>query len=252
MCTRILALITFSLTLAAQCLHAQQQPVVEPGAGTPAAEAIVPGGQPPIEQDKHAFGVLPNYRTVENDLPFSKITTGRKFKIALEDTIDGPSYALAAAFSSISQATNSNPSFNQGMVGYLHRYATGLADQDVGNFMTEAIMPSLLHQDPRYFRKGHGTKWGRIAYAASRTLVARNDSGNWTFNASEFLGNGMTASLGNLYYPDSRGFSPTMQRMFTQIGTDAFSQVLKEFWPDVKRKYFNKHKDTDPLLGTVK
>ena len=250
--TRNFALVMFCLALAAQCLHAQQQPITEPGGGAPAAEAIVAGGQPPVEQDKRAFGVLPNYRTVEDDLPFSRISASRKFKIAAEDTIDGPSYALAAAFSLISQGTNSNPSFHQGMVGYLHRYATGLADQDVGNFMTEAIMPSLLHQDPRYFRKGHGTKWQRIAYAASRTLIARSDSGNWGFNASEFLGNGLTASLGNLYYPDSRGFSPTMQRMFTQIGTDAFSQVLKEFWPDVKRKYFNKQKDTDPLLRTVK
>ena len=76
----------------------------------------------------------------------------------------------------------------------------------------------------------------RIAYAASRVAFAKTDKGAPTFNFSEFLGNGITASIGNAYYPDEVGFTPTMARMFTQIGTDAFSNVLKEFWPDVKKK----------------
>lgn len=66
--------------------------------------------------------------------------------------------------------------------------------------------------------------------------MAKTDKGTPIFNFSEFLGNGITAAVGNTYYPDEIGFSPTMARMFTQIGTDAFSNVLKEFWPDVKKK----------------
>jgi hypothetical protein len=200
--------------------------------------------QPPaVLQDKRVFGVLPNYRTADGTVPFTPITVGAKFNIALKDTFDYPSYILASVFAGISQLNNSNPSFGQGVKGYLRRYGSSVADQDLGNMLTEAILPSLLHQDPRYFRKVSGSKGSRIWYAVTRVFVAKNDSGNWTFNVSEWLGNGTVAAIGNAYYPDAVGFGPTMQRMFTQVGTDALSQVLKEFWPDIKRRWFTKHDD---------
>lgn len=186
-------------------------------------------------QDARAYGVLPNYRTAELSAPFAPITAKQKFTIARKDTLDWPSFFVAGVFSGISQANNTNPSFGQGMKGFAHRYSLSVVDQSTANFMTEAVLPSLFHQDPRYFRKGSGSVKGRIAWAASRVLVARNDRGKWGFNTSEFLGNGMVAALGNAYYPDSRGFPDTMQRMFSQIATDALSQVLKEFWPDFKK-----------------
>jgi hypothetical protein len=211
-----------------------------PSSAAPGGQATIPGEAGSTE-DKRAFGVLPNYRTAESDQPFVPITTKQKFKIAAKDTFDWPSYILGGAFAGISQLDNSNPSFGQGLEGYAKRYAANVADQDLGNFMTEAIMPTLLHEDPRYFRKGSGPVGRRILYATTRVLITKTDSGTSSFNFAEFLGNGSVAALGNAYYPDAKGFSPTIQRMFTQIGTDAISQVLKEFWPDVKRKYFTKH-----------
>jgi hypothetical protein len=148
-------------------------------------------GQPGVVEDKHAFGVLPNYRTAESNVAYSPISARLKFRIATDDTIDGPSFVLAAFFSGLSQIDRTDPSFDQGTVGYLHRYVTGLADQDIGNYMTEAIMPTLLHEDPRYFRKGTGSVISRILWAARASVVARSDSGKWTFNASEWLGNGI-------------------------------------------------------------
>ena len=207
----------------------------ESAAATPAV-AVLPGDAGSTT-DKHAFGVLPNYRTVEGGQPYVPLTTKQKYIIATRDTLDGPSYALAAAFSSLAQVTNSNPSFGQGFVGYLHRYGTALADQDLGNYMTEAIIPSLLHEDPRYFRRGTGSKKSRILYAATRVFVAHDDTGRLCFNAPEILGNSMAAAIGNAYYPESRGFSYTMERAAQQVGTDAVSQILKEFWPDVKSWY---------------
>jgi len=213
------------------------------GAVAPARESssispLAPG------QDKRAYGVLPNYRTAEGDAPYKPITTKQKFWIATKDTLDYPSYMLAGFFSGVSQLDGSNPSYGQGLRGYAKRYASGVADQDLGNFMTEAIMPSLFHQDPRYFRKGHGRFLGRLGYAASRVIVAKGDSGRWQFNASEWVGNGSIALLGNLYYPDAHGGWATTQRALTQVGTDAISQVLKEFWPDVKRKIVKKRSET--------
>lgn len=214
-------------------------PPIAPAAAAPQAEATLPG-QPGSQIDKRIFGVLPNYRTANGTRPFTPITTKQKFTIATKDTFDYPSYVLAGVFSGLSQLDNSNPSFGQGFKGYARRYGSAVADQDLGNFMTEAIMPSILHEDPRYFQKLQGSIKGRLWYAASRVLATRTDAGNWRFNFSEFLGNGSVAAIGNWYYPDARGFSPTLQRMGTQIGTDAVSDVLKEFWPDIKRKWLHR------------
>ncbi len=207
----------------------------------PATGGTAPGDI--ARTDNRAYGVLPNYRTAESATPFSAITTKQKLTLAWKDSANGPSYVMGALFSSLSQLNNTNPSFGQGLKGYGHRYITALADQDVGNMLTEGILPSLLHEDPRFFRKGTGGGWNRAGYAASRVLVTRTDKGTWRFNTSEFLGNGMVAAVGNLYYPDARSGPDTALRMFSQIGTDAISNVLKEFWPDVKRKWQarNKH-----------
>ena len=195
--------------------------------------AVLPGDKGSTT-DKHAFGVLPNYRTAEGSAPYIPLTTKQKYIVATRDTLDGPSYALALAFSGLTQLTDGDPSFGQGLKGYARRYGTALADQDIGNFMTEAIIPSLVHEDPRYFRKGSGSKKSRVGYALTRVFVARDDKGRPCFNTPEILGNSIAGALGNLYYPDDRGFGNTMQRAGQQVGTDAISAVLKEFWPDVK------------------
>lgn len=187
--------------------------------------------------------MLPNYRTADSTQTYLPLTIGQKWKIATKDTFDYPSYVLAGAFAGISQLDNSNPEFGQGLRGYGKRYAAGIADQDMGNFMTEAIFPTLLHEDPRYFRKVNGTVKRRLLWALERIVVTKTDSGGSTFNFSEWLGNGTVAAIGNSYYPDERGFNSTMQRMFTQVGTDAISDVLKEFWPDVKRHFTKKRND---------
>jgi hypothetical protein len=214
----------------------ERPPAPDPGLNPPQAVAA-PAQTPATPQDKRVFGVLPNYRTAEGSDPFRTISTRQKFDIATKDTFDYPSYGLAAAFAGLSQLQNDNPSFGQGFKGYTRRYGSAVTDQDLGNYMTEAILPSLLREDPRYFRRGHGSFLLRAAYAASRVVVTRTDAGSSRFNTSEFLGNGIVASIGNLYYPDDTGLRYTAQRMFMQIGTDAFDNVLKEFWPDVKRSW---------------
>ena len=224
-CRVLKTLVVISLaTLAAQAQSADTQPAT---ATPPVADAA---------SDARASGVLPNYRTAELSAPFTSITARQKFTIVRKITLDWPSYFTASLSSGISQLNNRNPSFGQGMQGFAHRYGASVLDHAGGNFLTEAALPILFHQDPRYFRKGTGSIRGRIAWAASRVVISRNDRGNWGFNASEFVGNGMIASLGNAYYPDARGFNPTMQRMFSQISTDALSHILKEFWPDLKKK----------------
>jgi len=216
-----------------------------PGLSSPAA--VVPATEVPATQspatpvDKRIFGVLPNYRTAEASLPFARLSAKQKFTIAFKDSFDWPVYPTAAAFATLYQLENQNPSFGQGMSGYARRFAGSYGDQMVGNMMTEGIVPSLLHQDPRYFRLGEGSGWSRARYALTRIFVARTDSGHNTFNFAEWGGNGAAVALSNAWYPDTRTVSDNVQKLLIQCATDAFSQVLKEFWPDVKRHFKKKH-----------
>ena len=199
----------------------------------PAAVNSVDRVQPP---DKRMFGVLPNYRTVEDTGDVEPLTTRHKFYIAAKDSFDYPIYFLSGAFAGISQIENQNPSFGQGLKGYAKRYGTSYVDQMLGNMMTEAVVPTLLHEDPRYFRRGSGSKLGRSAYALTRIFVTRTDAGVNRINSSELVGNSIAVAISNAYYPAMRNAADNLQKLALQCGTDALSNMLKEFWPDVKRK----------------
>jgi len=217
----------------------------------PAPAEVVPVTETPATQvpttpeDKRIFGVLPNYRTAEAADRFAPITARQKMTIACKDSFDWPVYPTAAAFATLYQLENQNPSFGQGMSGYARRLAGSIGDQTLGNLMTEGIVPSLLHEDPRYFRLGEGSVWSRTGYALSRIFVTRTDSGHTTFNFSEWGGNAIAVAASNAWYPDTRDVSDNVQKLLIQCATDAFSQVLKEFWPDVKRHFKKKHDNVE-------
>jgi hypothetical protein len=222
-----------------------QQAAPAPSAQNPSAQNAAAGEQTP--EDKRVFGVFPNYRTTESSIPFQPITAKRKFLIGLKDSFDWPVYLTGGAFAGLYQLENQNPSFGQGVKGYTRRYFTALSDQVIGNMMTESIMPSILHEDPRYFRLGQGTFWHRTTYALTRIFVTRTDSGGRTFNFAEVVGNSAAVAISNAYYPDTRDVGDNVERLGIALATDAFSQVMKEFWPDVKRRLFHRHDNTAPL-----
>jgi len=220
------------LFLATCCAFAQNNP------GTPLPDPSTVPVQP--VEDKRIFGVLPNYRTAEESTPFHALTSAQKFHIAFEDSFDWPVIPTAAAFAGLYQLEKQNPSFGQGLKGYAQRFGTAYGDQMIGNFMTEAIVPTLTHEDPRYFRRGEGSFGSRAWYSITRIVVSKNDAGKEAFNISEWGGNAAAVAISNAYYPDTRTVSDNVQRLLIACGTDAFSDVLKEFWPDVKKKLFKK------------
>lgn len=213
---------------------AQEQSGASVGTGAPAQDPASPA------EDKRVFGVIPNNRTTEASLPFAPISAKRKMTIAAKDSFDWPVFPTAAVFAAFYQLENQNPSFGQGVKGYATRFAAAYGDQMIGNMMTEGIIPSLGHQDPRYFRLGEGSKRHRILYAASRIFVAKMDSGKSTFNFSEWVGNGISVALSNAWYPDTRTVHENLQKLGIQCGVDAFSNVLKELWPDIRRHFSKK------------
>lgn len=226
---------------------AAQQPASEPAESSKAAQPDASSSVNPNQTpDKRIFGVLPNYRTVEDTGGVEPLTVRRKFYIAAKDSFDYPIYFLGGAFAGLSQIENQNPSFGQGIKGYARRYAGAYGDQMIGNIMTEGAFPSLLREDPRYFRRGVGGKWQRTYYALTRIFVTHTDSGGSRFNTSELLGNSVAVAISNAYDPDTRSAAENIEKLALQLSTDAISNVLKEFWPDIKRKLHHQHPDATP------
>ncbi len=194
------------------------------------------------EESKRIFGIIPNYRTSPSLHPYSPTTPSEKLKIASEDSFDRGTFVLAAAFAGEAQLTNSNRAFGQGLAGYGRYFGTSDADFVIGDFMTEAIYPTLLHQDPRYFRRGTGGTWARLGYAVGQIFWTHNDSGSTQFNYSEIIGNSTAVAISNAYYTDNRDFSDAAIKLGNQIGVDLAANILKEFWPDLERKFSRRHK----------
>jgi hypothetical protein len=219
-----------------------QQPPADPAATASVGPSPAPAAVNSVEPiDKRILGVLPNYRTVQDTGDVEPIPAKRKLWIASKDSFDYPIWLLAAGYAGMYQLQNENPEFGQGVKGYLRRYATSFADQSVGNMLTEGVFPSILHEDPRYFRQGKGGVWHRTGYALTRILVTRTDAGTNRFNFSEVLGNSLAVAASNAYYAQDREALDNIQRLGLQLGTDAISNVLKEFWPDIKRRFFQRH-----------
>jgi hypothetical protein len=195
----------------------------------------------PGQPDKRILGVLPNYRTARTSAEYVPLTARQKLYIGMKDSTDYPIYVIGGAFAALNQMDNNNPSFGQGMKGYGKRYAASFADQAIGNMLAESLVPVALHEDPRYFQLLSGTGRHRTFYALTRVFVTKTDSGGSRINASELLGNGIAVGISNLYYKDNRDVGDNLEKWGTQIATDMFSNVLKEFWPDVKRRYFSRH-----------
>ena len=189
----------------------------------------------------HILWVIPNYRTDESALESKPLPPKQKFKLAVDDSFDPTAFLVAGIFAGSAMAQKQYPSFGQGATGFAKYYGGAFADQAIGNMMTEAILPTLLRQDPRYFTKGKGGFLKRTEYAISREVITRNDDGHNGFNASEILGNAIAAGISNAYYPAAdRSAGNTFNKWGQQIGLDTGFNVLKEFWPDIQRKLLHR------------
>jgi hypothetical protein len=206
--------------------------------------------RPPEELQKgtsndRILWTLPNFLTVENADEIPPLSAGDKFKVTARGVFDPFEFVLTGFVTGINQASNSNPSYGQGMQGYAKRYGTAYADNAIENFMASAVFPSVLHQDPRYYQLGHGGFWRRTEHAVSRVFITRSDSGQKQLNYSELSG-GLTAAAISTYsyHPQSeRGFGNVATVWGSQMGWDAVTYMIKEFWPDLRKHSKNRKHD---------
>jgi hypothetical protein len=200
--------------------------------------ALPPVGNPlaAARIEKRVFGVIPNYRADQETAEYKPLKTWEKFKIAERDTFDWPNFPLLAGFALQTQIAEKGWHGTAMGKNFAEYYARSFADGLIGNFITEAAMPSLLHEDPRFFRSGQGTILRRVYKAARQVVVTRNENGRKQFNFSEILGNSAVVGITSTYYPDSRRLGPAAERVGLMIGNDVMSNLMTEFWPDIKRK----------------
>jgi hypothetical protein len=204
-------------------------------ANTTGSASVAP--QPPPQESKRIFGIIPNNRTSPSLKDYRPLSPKEKFEIARQDSFDRGTVVLAAAFAGYDQLTNANRPYGQGLPGYGRYFGASYGDFVIGNYMSEAIFPALLHQDPRYFRRGIGSGWSRLGYSVGQIFWTHTDSDRTQFNYSEILGNSTAVAISNAYYQADRSVADSASTLGIQIGVDMASNVLKEFWPDVNRKF---------------
>ena len=190
--------------------------------------------------DKRLFGVLPNYRTVDASVPFASLSRRQKLSIARHDSFDWPTYVLAAGLTFVTPGGKA-ASYGSGLAGFANRYVRTSADQIAGNMLSEGFLPVVLGEDPRYFRPGTGATWSRLRSALAQIAVAHDDKGHHTLNLSEFLGNGIAVGISSAYSPNLNSWSHRSEKLALMLSTDTFSNVLKEFGPDLRERFFHRH-----------
>jgi hypothetical protein len=260
---RMLLLSLMALVVLSSPLMAQQQaappaaPSVQQQAAPPPSPATQQQTAPPpapsdqgkrskLEQETGTvndrfFEVMPNYGTVEGATELPPITAGQKFRLATAGVFDYTTFPFIGFLAAIDQANNSPKSWGQGWGAYGQRYGEQFADNGIGTYMTTAIFPSLLHEDPRYYQRRTGSFGSRVWYPISRLFITRTDSGDDKFNYSEIIGNGVAAGISNIYHPaEDRTVSRNLGTWGMLIMWDGASNEMKEFWPDIRRKVFHK------------
>jgi hypothetical protein len=196
-----------------------------------------------LKQQEHqrVMGVMATFNTTTNKdaLPLSP---GQKFRLFFKSSTDPWPFLLAGVVSGIGQADDSYPEWGQGAQGYAKRYGAAYSDAFIGNFFGNALLPVVLHEDPRYFQMGTGNATKRFLWAASSTFWCKRDNGHWGPNYANVGGNLIGAAIARTYYPASeRTVGDTIQDGLTVSAEGIVGSEVIEFWPDIARHHKRKH-----------
>ncbi len=170
------------------------------------------------------------------------LTAGQKFRLFFKSATDPWPFFLTGVVAGIGQAEDSYSEWGQGMQGYAKRYGAAYSDYFIGNFFGNAVLPSVLHEDPRFFQKGTGRVATRALWAAASTVWCRRDNGSWGPNYANVAGNLIGAAIARVYYPPSeRTVGDTIYDGLTISVEGIVGAEVIEFWPDIARHYKRKH-----------
>jgi hypothetical protein len=205
------------------------------------SEPPPPSAANPFNEER-ILGIMPDYQTVrDSSVPVAPLTPKQKWNLAWKEIVDPFNFASVAMAAGLSQKGNQTPKYGEGGSAYGERFGAAFADFGAQNFFSAGVLANLLHQDPRYFRKGPGTGvLKRAAYSLSRLAVARKDSGGSAFNSSGVGGMMMGIAASNLYYPGASVSGTVMAgRVYTSLLGGVIGNLTSEFWPDLQKKFFH-------------
>ena len=199
------------------------------------------------KQPKRILGVMPNYRAVSaGEIP-PPPTPKQAFKLATQNSFDYSSFVFVGITSAMAFSSDVHPKLGEGLAGYGRYYWRGFLDKTDGNYLVIFALPTLFHQDERYFAKGEGSILKRGIYAASRILITPNYQGHDTVNLSELLGRGIAQGISTAYYPSAdRTASALATKYAYALGRDALTNVFREFWPDISARLLHHHHEIEP------
>jgi len=182
------------------------------------------------EEKQRILNIVPNYYVSYNQ-ETAPLHPKQKFELAWRFTVDPVSFGIVGIIAGVRQANNTYSGYGQGAAGYGKRYAAAYGDFLTGTFISNAILPSLLKQDPRYFYKGTGSKRSRILYAIANSVICKGDNGRWQANYSNILGSLASGGISNAYYPakDRNGAALTFENAGVNIGATAAANLVQEF-----------------------
>jgi hypothetical protein len=193
-------------------------------------QAEVAQEQVKAAEHQRVFGILPNFYS-SYIWDAEPLDARQKFDLAFHSITDPIEFVGTGIIAGAEQATDTFPGYGQGAEGYAKRYGAAYADEVVGRVIGSAILPSLIHQDPRYFYKGSGSVRSRVFYAMSRALVTRGDGGRTEPDYSGLLGSFAAGGLANLYYPRAdRGVGLTLADGLVSIAGHAVDNLIREFF----------------------
>jgi len=189
-----------------------------------------------VADTQRILGVIPNYQTVSDpSLVFKPLSTKEKWHLFAQTTYDPFVIGNIVVGATISQVRRGTPDYGSNGSAYAARFGAAMGDMTAQNLMSNALLPTLFHEDPRYFRMGpEHSLLSRIGYAMSRVAVTRKDNGTTGVNWSFFLGTAAAVGLSNAWYPDSsRGIDVSSARFAAITVGSATGNLLPEFWPDI-------------------
>ncbi len=192
------------------------------------------------EEHPRLFWIFPTY-TVADIKSVSRLTVRGKWQLFLKDETDPFTFGWAALWAGVAQANNDLAGYGPGAAGYGKRFGALVADETAGGFFGTFLFPSVLHQDPRYYRLGAGPFKKRFGHALIRPVLAHKDAGGHAFNWSGILGSIATSGLANSYYPGNcRGAGATFSRVAMALPFSMMGELFNEFGPDLQKKIFGK------------
>ncbi len=201
---------------------------------------------PPVDaskqQPKRILGIMPNYRAVSaGEIP-PPPTAKQAFKVATQNSFDYSSFVFAGVTSAMAEGTDAHPQLGTGMNGFGRYYWRGFVDKTDGNYLVIFALPTVFHQDERYFAMGEGSFWKRAGYSSTRVLITPNYHGHNSFNFSEVLGRGLAQVISREYYPTKdRTVGALAVKYGYAIARDSVTNVFREFWPDIATHVLHRH-----------